>query len=109
MATLSVQTSARAANDLSMTAADAGGDDFDNSDNPLVLIKNDDTSSIDVTFTTTITVDGESVDDKTITVGAGEIALLGPWPGGTYDDADGKVSIGYTSVTSVTVAAIRAM
>jgi len=107
MADLTPVSPSRAANSFSFASAAAGGDEFPNTGKELVVIKNGGGSGITLTVTTTLTVDGEPVDDKEITVGAGETHLLGPWPGNIYSDNDGKVSLGYSDNTSVEVAVIK--
>jgi len=104
MATLTPVAPARAANQFAGQAAAAGGDDFVNDGKKVLVIENDDVDSMDLTITTTKTVDGEAVADKTITIPAGERHLIGPFPPEVYNDGDGKVALAYTDETSVTVA-----
>jgi len=108
MATLTPVAPAREANPLAGQAAAAGGDDFLNDGEKLLVIENDDVDSMDLTITTTKTVDGEAVADKVITIGAGERHLVGPFPPQVYNDGDGKVALAYTDETGVTVAVIDA-
>jgi len=108
MATLTPVAPARAANAITGVSAAAGGDDFVNDGKKLVLINNDDADSLTLTITTTKTVDGEAVADKTITVPAGERHLIGPFPPNIYNDGDAKVALSYDDETSVTVAVIDA-
>ena len=107
MAALTPVSPSRAANDFSFAAAAAGGDTFANTGKEMVLITNGSGSGITLTIATTITVDGEDVADKEITIGAGETHLLGPWPANLYSDGDGLVSLAYSLETSITVAVIK--
>ena len=109
MATLSTAVSARAANPIGFAAADAAGDTFKTTAHEMVLVShtNDAGTSVDVTVVTTKVVDGESVDDKVITVGPGEMHLLGPFNQGTYGDPDDMVSLSYSDATDIEVAVIR--
>lgn len=107
MATLTVQSAKREANALTFAAASAGGDDFSNSGSERVLLKNDSVGDVTVTFVTHITVDGLAVADLQITVPAGEMHLLGPFPRSTYNNpSTGRVEMTYSSSTDVSVAVI---
>ena len=108
MATLAVISPANAANSFAFAAADSAGDEFKTTGKELVIIRhtNDAGSSVDVTFTTTKTVDGESVDDKVITVGPGETHLFGSFSQGVYGDPDDMVAISYSASTDIEVAVI---
>jgi len=106
MATLTPVAPARAANPIAGQAAEAGGDDFANDGRQLLLVDNGAVGALTLTVTTTKTVDGEAVADKTIAVPAGERHLVGPFPTDVYNDGDGKVAVGYSDHTDVTVAVI---
>lgn len=108
MATLTAVAPAREANELTMVAAAAGGDEFVNDGKKLLVVKNADVDALTVTITTQMTVDGEDVADKTVSVPAGETHLVGPFPPNVYNDGDGKVQIGYDDETDVTVGVIDA-
>ncbi len=105
MATLTAVSPARAANAFSMQAAAAGGDDFVNSGSELLLIEHTDElgSDVDLTIVTQQTVDGEDVADKVITIPAGTLHLLGPFPRAIYNDGDDKVQLTYSDETDVEV------
>jgi len=106
MAVLTKQTASRSANAITMAAAAAGGDKFDNTGSELVLIKNGSGSPVTLTITTPATMDGLAVTDRTVAIPAGEMHLLGPWPTKYYNDSNGQVSLGYSAETSVEVAII---
>jgi hypothetical protein len=103
MATLTVQNSARAVASVALTAAGAGGDEWVNTGKEGFLIDNQDAASKTVTFVTQATVDGEAVGDKAVVIPAGEMHILGPFPKSTYNDANEKVQVTYSAVTSLSV------
>ncbi len=107
MADLTVVSPARAANALTGESAAAGGDAFANTGKELLVIENGSGSPINLTAVTQQEVDGEAVDDKVITIPAGERHVLGPWPTSIYSDGDSKVQLEYSAVTSVTVSVIK--
>jgi hypothetical protein len=107
MALLTKQTSKRTANDLTWAAATSSlGDTFANSGRECLLVNNGGGASIDVTVDTPATADGLAIESKVIAVGAGKIAMLGPWPKATYNDGDGLVKATCSSVSSVTLAVV---
>lgn len=93
--------------DVGFVSASSGGDKFSNNGRILFLVKNGDSSSKDVTFTTSIEVEGESVSDKTVTVAAGATRIFGPFDQQVYNDSNGQVVVNYSAVTSVEVAAVQ--
>lgn len=109
MAELSPVSPVRAANAFTMQAADSLGDTFLNTGKELVLIEhtNGAGSDVDLTVTTTKTIDGEAVEDKVITIPAGTLHLLGPFQPGYYNDQDGYVSLSYSSETDMEVAVLK--
>ena len=106
MATLTAVAPARAANEMTRVAAATLGDEFLNDGKKLFLVDNASAGAVAVTFSTPITIDGEAVDNKVVSVPAGETHLLGPFPTNVYNDGDGKVLVGYDDPTSVTVGVI---
>ena len=108
MALLEKLQAARAANEVEFAAAAEAGDEFANSGNELLLVKNGSVAEVTLTITTAVTVDGEAVADKTIAIPAGETHLLGPWPAKWYNDGDGHVNITYSAHEDVDVAVIGA-
>ena len=87
--------------------ADVAGDDFVNSNstsgNAFVSIKNGDASPMTVTPVITSLVDGQAVVSKVITIPAGGEKLIGFFQFAAYGPS---VSLTYSSVTSVTIAAL---
>lgn len=114
MATLSVQEFGETGNDLTLSAASAGGDQFANTGEEFLVIKSDNASSVTVTITAQNTsfddsVWGESVkQDQTVSLsGNGGIVMIGPFPRRAYNDGSGNVQVGYSDATSVEIAAIK--
>lgn len=99
----------RMANIVTPVAADGVGDEFVNTGKELVLVEhtNGAGSSVTLTITTTSTVDGEAVADRTIVIGPGETHLLGPWPQQWYNDANGKVQMSWSAVTDVVLSVLK--
>ncbi len=88
------------------TAAAVGGDSFKLQGNELLFVKNGDSGSHTVTIVS-VAARGRSVntaDDIVRTVGAGKIAVLGPFSAERFKDSNGLVQITYDAVTSVVVA-----
>lgn len=108
MATLTAQAAARTANDLTMSAGASGGDEFANTGKEALLVShtNSGGSTVTVTISVEKTIDGLTVPDKTIDVAAGEIALLGPFDTGLYNDGDGNVNFSYSDETDIEVAVV---
>lgn len=107
-----VTKAGRADLDALLVAAASGGDQVANDDNTLIIVKNGGGSSVTVTVTaqkSEVTVPGFgtfTVSDISLVVAAGDIGLITA-PKAAYNNADGKVAIGYSGVTSVTVGAVR--
>lgn len=112
MATLSLQTPSETGG-ITPVAADAGGDVFANTGKMYLLVHNGDASGITVTATaqntSTSTADyGPLTKANAVTsVGAGATELIGPFPQTAFNNGSDQVAIGYSAVTSVTVAAIQ--
>jgi hypothetical protein len=107
MATLAAQQVVRAGITPAYVAAAGGGDDFVNTGVEIIHIKNGDASPHTITIVTPNLVDGDlAVTDRAVVVPAGGEKMIGPFPTGTYNDGEGKVSLTYDAVTSVTIAII---
>lgn len=111
MATLTVQTAAIAGTALTLSAAAGGGDQFANSGNERVLIKNGSGSPITVTFDSPATCNfgaaAAAAHDIAVVVAAGAETLAGPFAVDRFNDGNGNVQISYSGVTSLTVAVVR--
>lgn len=106
MATLSYQQADVLGAALVMAAASGGGDKVTPASHGALLVTNDDAAPITVTVTVPGTTDyGQAEPDFTVAVPAGASRLIGPF-GADLADTDGLVSIAYSAVANVTVAAI---
>ena len=106
MAALATQIVDRDGLPITFSAAAGGGDSAVCHRQSMLLVRNGDASSKDVTLATPGTVDGLAVADRTISVAAG-VTTANPLDPDVYGDADGTVAITYSAVTSVTVAVVR--
>lgn len=71
---------------VTLEAADATNFNyFENTGKEVVLIQNDDVAQQTVTFATPGTLDGSALPDLTITVAAGALAVVGPFPRSLYN------------------------
>lgn len=107
MATLSIQTIARAGLTPSYASAAGGGDEFANTGIQFAHIKNGSGGDIVVTIATPNSVDGLAIADRTVTVSAGSEEMIGPFPVAHYNDANSKVQLTYDGVTSLTIAILQ--
>lgn len=90
------------------TASD--GDMFSNTGKEFVHIVNGGGSPCVVTVPTPATVAGLAIEDKTVTVPAGEDRMIGVFEPGYYNQSGankGKCYVEYDQVTTVTIAVIR--
>lgn len=104
MALLTATSFSRSGVDVIGAAAASGGDTFANTGYEIFVVKNGSGGSINVTFTSTVTVDGQAVADKVVAVADGAHVSIGPFPVGYYDDT---VAVAYSDVTSVTVKVLK--
>ncbi|MFG2307665.1 hypothetical protein ACGFS9_03080 [Streptomyces sp. NPDC048566] len=86
-------------------AAGAGGDTAPVGPHRFLYVANGDSSSHTVTLATPGTVKGLAISDATVTVAAGEHAII-PLHN-VYRGANGRAAITYDGVTSVSVAAFE--
>lgn len=107
MATLSAQQMSRSGLEPSYASAAGGGDEFVNTGEEFIHIKNGDGSSHTVTIETPNLVDGLAIADRAVAIPGGEERMIGPFPTSTYNDANQKVQLTYDAVTSVTIAIIK--
>lgn len=109
MATLTPAQAKLAGTVVTMAAASSGGDKVDGGDDLALLVTNGGGSSINVTIAVHgNTRAGQAEPDVVVAVAAGATKVIGPLADFLEDRAtDRLVAITYSSVTSVTVAAIR--
>ncbi len=105
---LTVSNTSRAGLDLADdVAAGVDGNKWLNTGTELLYVNNASGGSITLTFTPTATVDGQAVTARTVAVGAGKQMLIGPFPVGVYNDANGYATVTYSAVTTLTVLAVK--
>lgn len=113
MATLTLGTTAKTGYTLSATSAAGGGDVANNANgDTLIYVNNGSGSPITVTITAQNTAPKSSLGTLTIvdldvTVAAGAERILGPFNPTIWNNSSNQLEIGYSSATSVTVAAFR--
>jgi hypothetical protein len=106
MATLNVaSTVTRAGVDTVGSAADATGDEWANTGKEFVEVKNGSGAGITVTLNIRALIDGAAAVNPTVSVGAGQTKIIGPFPSGIYNDTQNppRARINYSAVASVTV------
>jgi len=97
----------------STSAAAAGGDQFENTGREIVAVTNGGGSSVTVTVAAqSVSKDVPGYGTMTKANGGGAVAAgvtkyFGPFPTRAYNNASGRVSLSYSSTTSVTVAVLR--
>lgn len=107
MATLNVQKVSLTGITPVYVAAGASGDEFANSGRVFLHVKNGGTSPINVTINSQTPCSYGFDHDVVVAVPNGEDKMIGPFPKARFDDPNGKVQVTYSSVASVTVAAIE--
>ncbi|MEU3255861.1 hypothetical protein [Streptomyces sp. NPDC006997] len=108
MATLATQTIALAGLSPTYANAASGGDKCEVGDRNFLHVKNGSASSVTVTLTATAAVRGQSVVDLTVSVPASGERMIGPLAADLLQSpTDGLCAIGYSAVTTVTVASLR--
>lgn len=108
MAELTPQVVVLAGITPALVAAEAGGDEFENSGRDFIHIKNGGGSPIDMTVNSQAACSQGSDHDVVVSIPAttGE-KFIGPFPKDRFDDAANKVQITYSAVTSVTIGIVR--
>ncbi|MDH5187354.1 MAG: hypothetical protein OEW37_00195 [Rhodospirillaceae bacterium] len=107
MATLTVYTTALDGVTPSYVAATGGGDDFVNSTNTLLHIKNGSGGDITVTVNSLKSCSYGFDHDSVTVVTAGSEEIVGPFDTKRFNDSNGKAAITYSGVTSLTIAAFK--
>jgi hypothetical protein len=105
MAALATQTIAITGLAATYSAAGAGGDTVALGDTTVLHVKNGSGSSINVTVAVPGTEYGQARPDVVVAVGAGADKFVAI-PREIADSSDHRVHVSYSSVTTVTVAAL---
>lgn len=102
MATLTVQRTTTAAPYAieDYETAEETGDEFNNNGRTFLIVDNQDgVENLTVTIVSQATIRGLSVQDPTLTLSASDSGIFGPFPSALFNDADGNVSITYSSAS----------
>lgn len=107
MAEITIQKFSTVGVGPSYTAAAAGGDNFVNNGSTYYIVKNSSASPVTVTFNSVEPCSYGFDHDQIETVAAGATKQIGPFnPKRFNDNTTGKVSVTYSAVATVTVAAL---
>lgn len=109
MATLTVQTISLTGLEPTYAAAAAGGDEFPNDGRTFLHVKNTNAATRTVTINSRSNCDQGFDHDPAVVIDAttGD-TMIGPFDTARFNDpATGRVSVTYSAVTGVTVAAIK--
>lgn len=98
---------ARSGTTPTFTAADVAGDRFMNDGRTFVRFKNTNAAARTVTFAIPITVDGQTVPGKALTVPATTGDVTSDVFPPEYNNATGEVTFTYSAVTDLTIAVMR--
>lgn len=104
MAALTIQQLVKTGLDVTFAAASAGGDTFVNNGKVLLVVKNGGGAPINVTVDSVRACDQGFDHDLVVAVPAGQERKIGFFEESRFG---GQVSVAYSAVASVTVAAIR--
>lgn len=110
MARLAIQKATYEGLDLALEAAtsDSEGDSFINNGRIVLLAVNGSDASRTLTITPVVDPEGgESVTPIDVVIGAGDMAVIGPFPMRYFNDPTGQVFVEYSNEADVEVAAIR--
>lgn len=109
MALLTTQPISAAGTTPTYGAASGGGDKVQlGASNIFLHVKNGGASPVTVTITTQSNAyKGLTVPDRTVTIPNASEKMIGPIDQSLHGDTNNQASIGYSAVTSVTVAALR--
>jgi hypothetical protein len=103
---LAVQQVSRAAITPAYTAAHVDGHQIPNDGQVMLHVKSGGTGAT-VTVQIPAKVDGQAVTNRTYVMGTSTERMIGPFPPTTYNQGAGQVYVDFSSVTTMTLAAIR--
>jgi hypothetical protein len=107
MALLTPQTLSLTGLVKTMIAAAAGGDTFANDGTILFFVKNGGASAVTVTINSQTPCNQGYDHDIVLSLAAGAEVAFPKLDPGRFNDTNGNVSVTYSAVTSVTVAAVK--
>lgn len=106
--TRAVTTVTRAGLDTVGAAADATGDEWPNTGQEYIEIKNGGGAGITVTPNIQATLDGQAAVNPSVAIAAGQTKIIGPFPTAIYNNtATGRAKVTYSAVTSVTIVCFK--
>lgn len=108
MAVIAIQKTTLTGVNPTMAAASAGGDKFQNDGTVIFHIKNASAVPITATFVAPATCSHGFNHNAVATVAAGATVQVGPFDARRFNGTDGQVSVTYSAVATVTVAAVSA-
>ncbi len=111
MTTLTVNPALRTGVGVELTgvAASAGGDAYPNTGRETLFIINAEAAPKTVTVHSQVKADGDlTVSDAVFVCPASKTTVLGPFPAGVHNDANGLTQVTYSGVTTMTVFVLRA-
>lgn len=88
-------------------AADAAGDEFANSGQAYLHVRNGGAADITVTINSQQPCNYGFDHDVQVSVPAGGERQIGPFLPGRFNDSNGRVHVSYSAVTGVTVAVVE--
>jgi hypothetical protein len=106
MAVISVQTVSLTGLSASYTAAATAGDEFANDGRTFIYVMNADSAATTVTVASVTNCSYGFDHDAVVSVPAGSEIHIGPFNRSRFNAADGNVDVTYSSVASLTLAAI---
>lgn len=106
MALLSVQKIVKEGLAPTYAAAAVGGDQFPNNGQSFIHVKNGGSGAITVTLDSVKGCDQGFDHDLTVNVPATGERMIGPFEQSRFNNADQRVSLTYSGVTSVTIAVL---
>jgi len=107
MTTFDVDQVVRGGIEPTFETASEAGDAFLNDGKVWIHVKNGAAALDPITIITQQTIDGEAVDDKTVTISASTQQVIGPFPPEIYNDGDGLVQLTYSKHEEVTIAFLK--
>jgi hypothetical protein len=106
VADLTIQRLSQTGVTPTFSSAASLGDTFTNDGNTWLHVKNGGASSVTVTIDSKAPCNQGFDHDLAVTIAAGGEKVIGRFEQSRFNDTTGKVSVAYTAVTTVTVAAI---
>lgn len=88
-------------------AADNAGDKWANSGREYIEVTNGSGGAVTLTFPIQARIDGQAPSSLTVSVPAGDVLAIGPFPANWYNDTLGNANVTYSSVTSVKIAVVQ--